>query len=836
MKYMKSILFMMILIGGSVFLYSLQLKDVAQYTDEPNLVRVLIFVKNNFDISKIREIRNKYAAKIKNLHSLESIDMLMNKYRREVYSTLKAVSENKIRMIKDFIENNGGKVLHELYSIGAISTYVPEKLIENMYNLLPIGTIVPEVKFRVMMDVASKTIYADAFWDNGYIGSGDIGDNKKGIEIAVVDTGIDTKCKYLSGRIIDAKSFVEGESIDDQHGHGTRVANIIVCNDTTYRGIAYGANVINAKAMNKNGDGTLSDVMAAIEWAVTQATDTAEIINLSLGAPKDESEGLIPDGNTVISRYIDWMSYVYDVLFVIAVGNVEGGYAGVNIPADSYNGIAVGALDDKNTPSRIGDDIWSGSCHGPTDDGRLKPDVVAPGVDIKTFSIGNVLTTGSGTSFATPMVSGSAALIYEYLVRNSNLSEGISLAVKATIINSADDWEAPGPDNYTGFGYINLQKAYDAIDYVDAFRIVDGNVIKYSVDLLAGEEFTMTITWWRTPSGTSGASYSSFYDIGKFRVEIYNSSGIVVKKVDSGVDNVMKVNFVAPEAGRYTIRIEKIHKDTAPLIDFIGLAASKALSRETGSLSISFELPYETYDNVTSVGKILLKNNANETITINNLNITSNKIVFSSSSVESIEPGESVEVSLNGTITSAGVAFIIVNAEYSIGTKSESETNGTVMIIYDDDDTPPTITDVDISISPVSTLNIIVKASDESGIGKVVFYWRLKYELSVDDLDLADGYLNLTYDHSSDTWRGSLALDISWRDQILYFVIIVYDADMDYPTDALSDYREGYISLGTITRWIIVVVLAIIIISIAAIKLVKYYLSKRALRKRGREK
>ncbi|MEA1908369.1 MAG: S8 family serine peptidase [Euryarchaeota archaeon] len=114
-------------------------------------------------------------------------------------------------------------------------------------------------------------------WDEGIDGSG--------IVVAVIDTGIDKNHPDLYGKVIAEKNFVDdGTTADDQHGHGTHCAGIIAgtgeASGGRYKGIAPGALLMNARVLDSEGQGELSDIIAGIEWAVDNGAD---VISISAG-------------------------------------------------------------------------------------------------------------------------------------------------------------------------------------------------------------------------------------------------------------------------------------------------------------------------------------------------------------------------------------------------------------------------------------------------------------------------------------------------------------------------------------------------------------------------
>ncbi|AMW08195.1 hypothetical protein A4E84_00765 [Streptomyces qaidamensis] len=242
-------------------------------------------------------------------------------------------------------------------------------------------------------------IGAPAAWKAGYDG--------KGVKVAVLDTGIDATHPDLKGKILKAKDFSGSGSTDDRQGHGTHVASTIVGSGAKsggkYKGVAPGAELLAGKVLDDTGFGDNSDIIAGMQWAVAQG---AEVVNMSLG--EDDTPDVDP-----LEKAVDDLSASSGTLFVIAAGNSGPSDTTVASPGSAAAALAVAAVDRH-------DKIASWSSRGPTADGRLKPDVAAPGADIIAAKAahgneGNDEAPGyvsmSGTSMATPHTAGAAAIL-----------------------------------------------------------------------------------------------------------------------------------------------------------------------------------------------------------------------------------------------------------------------------------------------------------------------------------------------------------------------------------------------------------------------------------------
>lgn len=245
-------------------------------------------------------------------------------------------------------------------------------------------------------------IGAPEAWDAGFTG--------EGVTVAVLDTGIDTTHPDLDGQVILEGNFSDSPDTMDRAGHGTHVAGIIAGTgavNPAMRGVAYDASLINTKVLDDDGYGWESDIIAGMEWSAQQGAD---ILNLSLGVPFGFTDGTDPGAQAVNA-----ISEEYDVLVAVAAGN-EGwaGPGSVATPGTADLGLTVGAVDKS--------DVWADfSGQGPrAGDSALKPDIVAPGVDVVAARavdgwlgdpVDEHYTSMSGTSMATPHVAGAAAVL-----------------------------------------------------------------------------------------------------------------------------------------------------------------------------------------------------------------------------------------------------------------------------------------------------------------------------------------------------------------------------------------------------------------------------------------
>ena len=310
-----------------------------------------------------------------------------------------------------------------------------------------------------------------------------LGFDGTGIGVAIVDSGVAAWHDDLgNNRVVHFADFVNRQAVPyDDYGHGTHVAGIIAGNGQnaggSRRGIAPGAHLVVLKALDSAGDGNVSRVIAAIDYAVrNRAAYNIRIINLSVSAGVYESYNTDPLARAA-RRAVD-----AGIIVITAAGNLGRDaagaiqYGGITAPGNAPWVLTVGASNDKGTVDRADDAIAAFSSRGPgLIDGSVKPDLVAPGVGIE--SLGDTTSflyqsrpsarrwgagrsgqepymTLSGTSMAAPIVAGTVALM---LHANPTLSpESVKTILRRTAESNSRY------DQFTqGAGFLNSRAAVE---------------------------------------------------------------------------------------------------------------------------------------------------------------------------------------------------------------------------------------------------------------------------------------------------------------------------------------------------------------------------------------
>ncbi|MDF2589647.1 MAG: hypothetical protein K0S41_3488 [Anaerocolumna sp.] len=293
------------------------------------------------------------------------------------------------------------------------------------------------------------------------------------IGVAVVDTGLSLHKDFTEGenRIHAFYDLIHGriEPYDD-NGHGTHVAGIIGGNgflsNGKYIGVAPKCNLIGVKVLDQKGDGNISDVLAGLQWIIDNKDKyNIRIVNISVGTTTKDNI----DENSLLVKGVN---AVWDagIVVVVAAGNNGPGPMSISTPGISRKVITVGSSDDRITVELFGNKTMDYSGRGPTASCIKKPDIVAPGSNIiscgtmknyqryrynllnnprsDTYNI--MYTVKSGTSMATPLVSGAIALLLSKYPTMSN--RDVKLRLRESAVDLGYPWSKQG------WGLLNIPR------------------------------------------------------------------------------------------------------------------------------------------------------------------------------------------------------------------------------------------------------------------------------------------------------------------------------------------------------------------------------------------
>lgn len=236
----------------------------------------------------------------------------------------------------------------------------------------------------------------------------------KGITVAIMDTGLFLHSD-IKERVLDFYDVVGNrESCYDDNGHGTHVAGIIGGNGYAsagiYTGMAPRCSLLPIKVLDRKGGGSTEQVKTAIDWMLKKKEIYhIRILNISVGMLKNAKE-------EEQVQLIKLVEQVWDegIVVVAAAGNNGPVENSVTIPGICRTIITVGSSDDADYAMHQQGLKRGYSGRGPTDSCVIKPEILAPGTQITSCDLrDNAYTTKSGTSMATPIVSGAIALLLD---------------------------------------------------------------------------------------------------------------------------------------------------------------------------------------------------------------------------------------------------------------------------------------------------------------------------------------------------------------------------------------------------------------------------------------
>lgn len=340
-------------------------------------------------------------------------------------------------------------------SLGIATADVNINALKKLIECRQVAGISYDREVKAFLHVASPAVKAEYYWEQKYTG--------KGIKVAVLDTGVypHPDLTKKNNRLVGFVDLVRNKRQPyDDNGHGTHVAGCIAGDgyesQGKYRAPAYNAQIIGIKVLNKFGSGNLSTVIAGIDWCIS-SKEKIHAICLSLGSPAFSSAQSDPVCQAVRK------AWEHGIVVCAAAGNDGPQQNTIGSPGIEPMIITVGATDDRRTIGREDDQIATYSSRGPTIDGLVKPDVVAPGTGIvslvspraylaktmlKDQKVNNWYLAMSGTSMATPIVVG---LVAQLLEQNPRLTPN---QVKNALLAKAEDMGVSA--NHQGQGQVRM--------------------------------------------------------------------------------------------------------------------------------------------------------------------------------------------------------------------------------------------------------------------------------------------------------------------------------------------------------------------------------------------
>tara|TARA_B100000959_G_scaffold105717_1_gene111527 strand:- start:2689 stop:5802 length:3114 start_codon:yes stop_codon:yes gene_type:complete len=414
-----------------------------------------------------------------------------------------------------FIQELGGEITSSFARFNTICFILPFDKVPEVTYLPGLILLEADVLFYPSLDNSIDSIGTDVIWN-------EFGFRGEDTTIAILDTGIDFNHESLddlddNSNTEDPKISVDSDGMlafynantdkeypdeqpHDSGSHGTHCAGIAAGTggpSGTYSGVAPQANLVGVIALD-GGSGDEGDLLRAVDWTIENKDRfSIDVMSLSLGGPI-VIPGATNNGDSSISQALD-VAVEAGIVTVVAIGNGNLGIAAhpasASYPGDSVKAITVGSVNDDHNR-----EIYSS--RGPTGDGRLKPDVMAPGGAIMSASAGSGdgYVSYSGTSMATPHVAGVAALMIQ---ANPGISPTSNSDYVKQILRETSDHKVPldvdcgelyTPNNCYGWGTVELIGAVSRSQDLGSIELVGTSGIQTETNetFVASMEYTMT--------------------------------------------------------------------------------------------------------------------------------------------------------------------------------------------------------------------------------------------------------------------------------------------------------------------------------------------------------
>jgi hypothetical protein len=438
----------------------------------------------------------------------------------------------------------GGELVYAARAFNAVSVRVPVSSIAELAARADVAAVEIDEPRPALLDAVAGSMLVAPFWSAGRLGGA--------VDVAVIDTGLYEQHEAYAPRAGSIASAVfhdaarlRGEYYDfpddpdDYGGHGTFVSGLVFSQGSAVNaqrlGIAHGIDKLyNLKAgyavYPSGGSSLLSDVMKAVDWALAQP-DPPEVFNYSYGAR-------LSTDDDAYSRFWDGVVDGFGKVATISAGNSGPGAGTVASPGMAYNVISVANVATKSTASRADDNIATSSSRGPTPGGRKKPDLTAPGSSIWLPSHYGRATwlQVTGTSFSSPGIAAASALLIDAGVTDPR-------AVKAVLLNSADDLGTPGWDAAYGWGYYNGERAWaERDDVVVASYAASGAASRRYFERTTSAPTKATLVWNRHVNYEPGLAVPASGVLNDLDLSLYETRGGALRAASASPrDNVEQV-------------------------------------------------------------------------------------------------------------------------------------------------------------------------------------------------------------------------------------------------------------------------------------------------------
>ena len=428
---------------------------------------------------------------------------------------------------------------------------------------------------RIHMKTGSMATYFTTDLD----GSGQI--------VAVADSGLDEDHGDFGTRVVGNNDVIgDGSTADKHSGHGTHVSCTVLGDGAQggYAGVAPEADLF-FQAMENDNTGNFQS--PSLNYLLNSAYSAgARTHTNSWGSSQTSDHGKYTSSAEDVDDRANYYDRYYNgregLTILFAAGNDGPNTGTVGAPATAKNTISVG--NHQNRYSGAPDNIMSGSSRGPTDDGRIKPDLIAPGGYVRSCRAAEATDTGgatwtstyyleyTGTSMATPNAAGAAAMIREYLEEIAQRPSPQGALVKALMVLGATDVGSRDiPNDNEGWGRVNLRETLAPSSgqgiWVDDRSVLSGtgNAKSYTFNITQSNGGFKSVLAW---SDERGSTFSSQQLVNNLDLEITSPSGTVYLGNDFAngrsttggssdtVNNLEVVLLDSAEVGIWTVKVK----------------------------------------------------------------------------------------------------------------------------------------------------------------------------------------------------------------------------------------------------------------------------------------
>ncbi len=510
-----------------------------------------------------------------------AVDAVVLQTRQQAFQAIEQAIGPEQDAMESRLAGWGATRISRYQGINMLAAEIPASAIALLEADPSVAEVFPVEVQYAQLATSVPALGAPAFWTAGYTGQGQ--------SVGVLDTGARTNHPAFAGKSLVSNVFLATASTDpcfndnassgeDQNGHGTHVTGIVMSQGsagwTNYQGVAKGVgtlynlkigfNVSTSGTCGGGGESYSSDVLSAIDWAVKNTP--LKVLNYSFG-------GTASGDDDAFTRSIDQYADTYGLTIAIAAGNTGPGSHTVGSPGIAYNSITAANWVSRGT-------IAGSSSRGPTNGGRYKPDLAAPGSTIystnyrwdNSSGTGDDFVAMTGTSMASPHLAGSAAV-----VRSAGVSN--ALAVKAVLINTTDN---AGWASDRGWGYTNLTRAQQELNYATGSLAGSGFQL---YKITPSGAVSASVTWNRHISGST--SYFNNIDLYLFRAD----TGAQLASSTTTLQDVEEVS--ATYSGDAVVTVDMVTSSLAGVSsEPYGVAFSSPATSVSGpSLTPSCSLP-----------------------------------------------------------------------------------------------------------------------------------------------------------------------------------------------------------------------------------------------------